>query len=55
MEFYQKFDDFGVLKSVTFSDYNKSFKDHLNEYKKIDIALDTFPWNGSQQLSSQFG
>ena len=46
-EFYQKkFDDYGVLKFITFSDYNKSFKDHLNEYKKIDIALDTFPWNG---------
>ena len=46
-DFYQKkFDDFGVLNSIIFSNYNKNFKDHLNEYKKIDIALDTFPWNG---------
>ena len=46
-EFYQKkFDDYGVLNSIIFSDFNKNFEDHLNEYKKIDIALDTFPWNG---------
>ena len=46
-EFYQKkFDNYGVLNSIIFSDFNKNFEDHLNEYKKIDIALDTFPWNG---------
>ena len=46
-EFYkQKFNKYGVLESIIFSDYNKNFNDHLNEYKKIDIALDTFPWNG---------
>ena len=46
-EFYkQKFNKYGVLESIIFSDYNKNLNDHLNEYKKIDIALDTFPWNG---------
>ena len=46
-EFYKKkFNKYGVLESIIFSDYNKNFNDHLNEYKKIDIALDTFPWNG---------
>ncbi len=42
----KKFDKHGVLESIIFSDYNKNFIDHINEYKKIDIALDTFPWNG---------
>ena len=46
-EFYkQKFNKHGVLESIIFSDHNKNFSDHLNEYKKIDIVLDTFPWNG---------
>ena len=42
----EKFKKLGVLSSITFLKYNKNFDDHLNEYKKIDIALDTFPWNG---------
>tara|TARA_Y100000992_G_C21198557_1_gene459230 strand:- start:450 stop:1043 length:594 start_codon:yes stop_codon:yes gene_type:complete len=42
----KKFDKHGVLESIIFSDYNNNFNDHMNEYKKIDIALDTFPWNG---------
>ena len=33
-------------QSVTFLPTSKFFKDHINLYKKIDIALDTFPWNG---------
>ncbi len=33
-------------KSVVFLPTAKFFKDHINLYKNIDIALDTFPWNG---------
>tara|TARA_Y100001935_G_C17302218_1_gene509973 strand:+ start:1358 stop:3061 length:1704 start_codon:yes stop_codon:yes gene_type:complete len=44
--FEKKFEKYGVLESIIFSDYSKNFQDHLNEYKKVDIALDTFPWNG---------
>tara|TARA_B100000886_G_scaffold332784_1_gene285898 strand:+ start:108 stop:1790 length:1683 start_codon:yes stop_codon:yes gene_type:complete len=46
-ELYEKkFKKYGVLDSITFLKYSKNFMEHLNEYKKIDIALDTFPWNG---------
>ena len=34
------------MESIIFGEHNKNFEDHLNEYKKIDISLDTFPWNG---------
>ena len=44
--FKRKFEKYGVLNSVNFLNYNKNFNDHLEKYKLIDIALDTFPWNG---------
>ena len=42
----EKFKKNGVLDSITFESYNKEFVNHLEQYKQIDISLDTFPWNG---------
>ena len=41
--FKEKFNEYGVLDSVTFLPFEKNFNNHLDVYKKIDIALDTFP------------
>ena len=42
----EKFEKNQVLNQITFLDKKNSFEEHINEYKKIDLALDTFPYNG---------
>ena len=42
----KKFKKNKVLDLITIMDTKNNFEDHMEEYKKIDIALDTFPYNG---------
>jgi len=42
----KKFANENITDSIELIPHLKSFDEHINLYKKIDLALDTFPYNG---------
>jgi len=44
--FYEKMNEFGIEKSRLIIEKDSNRNELLNNYNKIDIALDTFPYNG---------
>ncbi len=41
-----KFEKEKIINSVVIVSHIKNFDEHINLYKKVDLALDTFPYNG---------
>lgn len=46
-QFFDTFTDKTVLERVTVLPYSDTYQDHLPDYNKMDISLDTFPYCGT--------
>lgn len=46
-QFLDSFTDASVLERVEILPYSDTYQEHLNDYNKMDISLDTFPYSGT--------
>jgi len=46
-QFLETFTDKSVLQRVTVLPYSDTYQEHLPDYNKMDISLDTFPYSGT--------
>ena len=46
-QFFDSFKDPKVLERVTILPYSDTYSEHLDDYNKMDISLDTFPYSGT--------
>lgn len=46
-QFLDSFEDKSVLERVEIMPYSDTYLDHLPDYNKMDVSLDTFPYSGT--------
>ena len=45
-DFRRRLNELNIKNQVEILDRSENFEEHLNYYEKVDLVLDTFPYNG---------